>query len=563
MREENYYNKNIKIYQTNPNKEIMKKTEKDMYDTENTNNNILTKTKVSIFNPNTSSTHQLNQRSSQYPLFKGNKDSKLKTPKYSLNTFNYNRLENQNMTKLDLGEYGNQYQNQIEENKEKENICIINSHFLKEKDCNPQDEEKEKENQKDKNENTNSNIYKVMKKIQKHSNQEMMEKIEKKFETAEEYLKHDDNIIFGKKLIASNFSNIKGKKPHHVIGKLNEFIDLEKNKNNFFTSIKQVKKANLFNAPKFSFYNVLSNYIDRGNFNNNSSPNNKKVPEIENHNMEFISDEKIQMFFDERKLKKSNLYNIENEVVQNVDIKFKDKMKILFNKQNNIMEKKAKAEQSIKTVSKSLALKVNKNEDELLFNSTDGFRLKKEIQNAFEQADQKGSKYGFCNDWIFTLRESINKFKKAENKKRRMLYDDDKNKKDRNKKENKVTFSPLETRNSNLFSPLQTTRNQNQGLLTTSSYFNPMNTETRFIQVNPLNNGVIYVSLNDPLKKKASSNMENNIFKSDKIRKPEINQSKYLKNYINCKPVKEKLKEINYLNSDIDNIGNLIVIFFI
>jgi hypothetical protein len=553
---ENHNNKNdnhnYDFYKTNPNKEQIKKTDKDINDFDNSYNNLFQK-KTLYSNTNTTSAKLLNQRSLQYPSFKGNKDYPFKKlGKFSINTCS--SLEKQQASKLPNIEYQNISKDQIVKNKEKENICIVNSHSLKDKEsfvC-----EEEKDNQKNK--NINSPIYKVMKKIQIQTDEEMKEKIEKKFETAEEYLKHDNNIIFGKKLITSNFSKIIGKKPYHIIGKMNEFLDLENKKGSFFTRIRQAKKIiQNQNGAKLPFMNNIY-----GN-NNPHSPNSKKTTthEIENNNMEFISDEKIQMFFEEKKLKKSNLHNIENEVIKNVDIKFKDKIKNLFNKQNNIMEKKDKAEQNIKKISKNLALKVNKNEDELLFNSTDGFRLKKEIQSAFEQADQKGSKFGYLNDWAFTLRESINKYKKEENKKRRIAFEDDKNKKDKNKNENKLSFSPLETKNSNLFTPLKITKSQ--GLLTTNSFFNPMNTETRFIQVNPLNNGVIFVSLNDPLKKKASANIENNIYKADKIRKPEINQNKYLKNFINCNPVKEKLKEINYLNSDMNNIGNLIVIFLL
>ena len=85
-----------------------------------------------------------------------------------------------------------------------------------------------------------------------------------------------------------------------------------------------------------------------------------------------------------------------------------------------------------------------------------------------------------------------------------------------------------------------------------------MTTETRFMQVNQANHNIMYVSVNDPNKKNnTSQSKKNNVVEIDKIRKPDINQNKYLKNFIDCKPVKDKLKEINFMNDDADNIGNL------
>ena len=54
--------------------------------------------------------------------------------------------------------------------------------------------------------------------------------------------------------------------------------------------------------------------------------------------------------------------------------------------------------------------------DSLIIAQTITF-VKKELKNAFDKTTDKNTKYGYCNDWIFTLRENMNKPKKQNNKK--------------------------------------------------------------------------------------------------------------------------------------------------
>ena len=237
--------------------------------------------------------------------------------------------------------------------------------------------------------------------------------------------------------------------------------------------------------------------------------------------------------------------------MQNVDEKFKEQMKGFFRKQTIIMDKKEQAETKIKNISKSLALRVNKKEEDLLFNTTDGFRLKKELQSAFEETTVKNTRYGFCNDWMFSLRENQNKFKKQIIKQTENYQD--KTRQEKLKKDNKFDLSPITT-NENIM-PLQTSGNERQ--TTTSSFYPTVQTETKYMKVSQTHNSVMYVSLVDARKKLISSGCESNGFDMEKVRKPSINQSKYLKKFTDCKPVKDKLKQMKFINEDMNNIGDL------
>jgi hypothetical protein len=267
-------------------------------------------------------------------------------------------------------------------------------------------------------------------------------------------------------------------------------------------------------------------------------------------------------------------------------------MKLFFKKQNNIIEKKLQEDNELKQISKNLASKLNKKEDELLLNSSDGFRLKKELKNYFEENTEKNTKYGYTNDWILSLREnnninnknidlsiSKNNFKKTNNDNDK---DNDKDKekdqeKFNNDKKDKDKNLAINSPNSTMkyFSPnINNKVNNNNIFANTSARFFPTTTsDTKLMKVFKNNYNDMFVSIKDPKKSlycsngfEKNRNNNNMIFEMEKIRKPNTQQYKYIQNFIVTKSVKDKIKEMKLGNlygneKDINNIGDLNVIF--
>ena len=153
-------------------------------------------------------------------------------------------------------------------------------------------------------------------------------------------------------------------------------------------------------------------------------------------------------------------------------------MKNLFKKQNNIIDRKIKEENNIKKISKSLALKINKKEDELLYNSSDGFRLKKELQSAFEENTEKNTKFGYTNDWVISLREN-----NSNNNTKLPMSIIGSNKNKTNKTE-KFLGSPNTTKYNSTNNNFTGNTNNNNFTTTGNSFYPSMSTETRFMKIN-------------------------------------------------------------------------------
>ena len=229
----------------------------------------------------------------------------------------------------------------------------------------------------------------VIKKIDMNERKDIKLMIDRKFNDVNEFLEPDEKLIIGKKIIKftdRKFTNIK---PYHVIGNIKLFDP--KPRYGFLKN--SVSKKDL----KFS-KSVFSSYL------------NTLIKPAVSHlsNKETITEDKLTSMYESLRNKKSSKEQVDIEIVKNVEPQCAEEIKNILIKQEKILNQKFKSDNYLNTLSKFLSNKTKKKEDELLINRSDGFRIQKEMKMIFEDNSLRNTKYGFSNDWVFSLRNSSN-----------------------------------------------------------------------------------------------------------------------------------------------------------
>ncbi len=273
-------------------------------------------------------------------------------------------------------------------------------------------------------------------KITKKTDSEILKKIKTNFHNPEEFLKIDKDLIVGKKINMEKFKNKDEVKPYHVVGNIENLYPNIKNTNankllellKFPRNIRS-SKINIKDYSDKILKNISNINISRKkNKIRNTNLINTNTMENEPYSKEFISDEQIDKLFTDKKAKiniscldksdKEKVYN--EEIIKNVDYNCASEMKDYLIKQEKALDLKTETDKRINNLSKFIARKSLKSENELLMNKTDAFRLKNQcIQRIQSSNPSKTYKYGIDNEWKLNLRknicEDIKKISKNEN----------------------------------------------------------------------------------------------------------------------------------------------------
>lgn len=250
--------------------------------------------------------------------------------------------------------------------------------------------------------------------------------IKNKFRNAEEFLKIDDDIIIGKVIDTQKYQNLDKLKPYHIIGDKEEIIQSRNSYVNISpkvpkkSSLSVMRNAGTLQSQKSKRFLGRNNTF-RSIYNNTNN---------DEQNIIKVSDEQIEQFFTQRKIKTANPKNrkeLDNEIIRKIDFSCTKEMKGILEKQEKILEKKAKKENEGNNLAKFIAKKSQKNERELLMNRTDGFRIKNQCNNKILLNEpERPYEYGVYNNWIYSLRknEGIENKKKCIEDKNKILRKD-------------------------------------------------------------------------------------------------------------------------------------------
>jgi len=441
----------------------------------------------------------------------------------------------------------------------------------------------------------------IVKKINIAGMSDIQNLIKKKFTDVNDFLVPDENIIIGRKFINQNenFKNIADKKPYEIIGNQNLF----KPKNRF-AIFKKKKNRPSIDKTKGLFGNFLIKFL-------------QKEKTEDNHMEELLTERRLENLFEEKKKFKSEKNNFNNKKLhiwnnknnnninnnddddsfcKNIESNCKEHVKLILKKQEKILEKKEKMEKTLSNISKHLSFKTNKSENQLLMNSTDGFRVKKEIRSALDQSAEKNTKYGLANDWMFSLRKTpqlnireviysneMRNFSPRNNiafnnKKAHINFNFNSNNGSSNNNDNKNvntnnllnSISTLDNKNNKVFSltgQIRTNLASNNGSMRTSTennFFSSKNKSSnhytnnfsntndckyRIMKYNNTYDNDMWVTVNEK--------QDNNNHFAYKVRKPFSDPVPYLDNFIRCFSIEKKMEILKIKKEDLNKINNM------
>lgn len=262
----------------------------------------------------------------------------------------------------------------------------------------------------------------VCSKLETSSNLDILNQLECQFKYPEEYLKLDNCVIVGKKIDKEKFKNPEAIKSYQIIGGIDEI----------FPSVKQpMITIEHSYSPKKKMHSRLLNNLTEGNLSFNSfqikknyenflqrlsNTKDKNNVNKQINNLEYVSDEKLEKIFYERKIKIAEPKKINNEIIKNIDSSCADEIKQYLNKQEKTLNLKFLTDKKNNNLLKFISRKAEKDEKDLLMNKTDGFRLKNEcIQRINSCNPARPYQYGVFNNWKFNLRKNERPFTNQSN----------------------------------------------------------------------------------------------------------------------------------------------------
>lgn len=259
---------------------------------------------------------------------------------------------------------------------------------------------------------------KICFKLNSNVHQDAANLIKKTFSNPDDYLKIDNNLIFGKVINKIDYNNLSAMKPYKLIGNKENLIPgYNKSPLKSGSERRSFYKNNLLiSANSLRTNRFMSSLNNFNSFKFLTSKNG--INDKEESNLVRISDEQLVNLYRDRKIKTADPNQkklLNREIYNNVDSKCSSEMKKILAKQENILIKKEKIEKESNNLAKFVAKKSQRNEKELLMNKTDGFRIKNKcIEKINSREENKPFYFGDFNHWRFSLRKTPGK----ENKKK-------------------------------------------------------------------------------------------------------------------------------------------------
>jgi hypothetical protein len=197
-------------------------------------------------------------------------------------------------------------------------------------------------------------------KMDRKNDSEMMNKINEYFDNPDNYLKIDENIIIGKKITGPKFDN-----------------------NNKPIRYTYVGKPSLFEQPKpeldMTYRSRIKHTATKISLNNNRA----KSP----INYQIIDHQKVNKIFEAAR---NRVQSCKLPTPKNIDNLTREK----FHQQEKLLNHQEHINRASTAMSKKIATKLKKNENELLMNKTDTFRRKRQIQEIIENEKPLVDKVG-------------------------------------------------------------------------------------------------------------------------------------------------------------------------
>lgn len=215
----------------------------------------------------------------------------------------------------------------------------------------------------------------VLNKIDINTNTSIKKKIEELFTDPAKYFSIENeghSVVIGRKQKIPRLDNLRS---YSIVGNTSLFPNIYKRKS-------YAKQNSLMSQTNLS---VLHEKI-------------KKPPK---NTFEVISDIRINEIFDQFKyIKQKNKQNVNSFISDlNPDIQ----KRLLF--QEYSLKVNEDLENKSEVIAKWVSKKSNKKQKELLMNRTDGFRVKKEVQDKLEDSKGFNEKFG-VNSWVISLRKN-------------------------------------------------------------------------------------------------------------------------------------------------------------
>lgn len=220
--------------------------------------------------------------------------------------------------------------------------------------------------------------------LKKDDKKVVVNQIKDYFEDPEKYLDINSKIIVGKKPQTQRFTDLKSSR-------------------NFFSEQKSIAEKNYISQDTArSDSNPMSNLRSSKM---SSTFNSKRLKPIEKV-IEDKNDKEIEDIFKKAKIRiDKSKDKINKEVFYNANIP--NSTQSIFVQQENCLKINNKELQKSAAISKSISEKINKNEKDLLMNTTDTFRFKKQIFDLIDSKKPRYEKFGE-NSWLLDLRREKN-----------------------------------------------------------------------------------------------------------------------------------------------------------
>lgn len=196
--------------------------------------------------------------------------------------------------------------------------------------------------------------------------------------------------------------SINNKKEKYIINKNNHTIKnhfetnkIQKNKTDIITTFNTINNGKLTHREKGKNHYISS--IEKTNNNENEKNNNADI-----HYKYKSLQEMLEIFCKSKKREELFISKGTNDLIPK---EVSDKVRKKFMHQEKILEKKMLHKNKSDFFSKYLSKKCDRKEENLLFNSIEDYRLKRQMIDYIDKIKPLRAKYG-DNYWLFTLRRA-------------------------------------------------------------------------------------------------------------------------------------------------------------
>lgn len=247
--------------------------------------------------------------------------------------------------------------------------------------------------------NINTKTTRICHRLDINTEKEAAMLIKNQFQNVEEFLKIDNDIIIGKIIDTQKYENLEKIPTYHLIGNKEEIIQSQKAKN--LEKSENSEKKNSTKNQK-SIQRQKSGLIRKKPI--------ETLEDIQEKNFIKISDEQINYFFKERKIKTANPLHkktLEGNLYEKIDRKSAKKMKGILSRQEKVLDFNENKEKEANIQAKNISKKTKKDPKELLMNKPDAFRIKNQCLDKMNLDEpDRFFEFGIFNNWAYSLRKN-------------------------------------------------------------------------------------------------------------------------------------------------------------